>query len=340
MTVPVATTSRPLRALWLFVFGYAAIRGSLLLLAAAPPAPIALPAIADTAPPVPAMAALAQPLVIDAAKPAQHTSKAVARSPRSAPLLRTHPASAGIATLAPISEVVADPGETVALSRPRQDDSVAPAPPAPIHSSSAPSRFSASFWAIARGEGTAAIATGGSLGGSQMGVRAWYRVTPLLSLTGKLSTSLTGPERDASIGIAARHGPGGIIVERRFGIGRAARDRTVVTAFAGIDRLKLPLGARLDGFLQAGFADRDGFADGALRIDRALAERSGWRISAGIGAWGGIQPGARRLDVGPLVSARFPLADRALRLSLEWRQRVAGNARPGSGPAATLAFDY
>jgi hypothetical protein len=29
-----------------------------------------------------------------------------------------------------------------------------------------------------------------------------------------------------------------------------------------------------------------------------------------------------------------------LRVHFDWRQRLAGNARPGSGPAVTLAGDF
>ena len=61
------------------------------------------------------------------------------------------------------------------------------------------------------------------------------------------------------------------------------------------------------------------------------------RISAGLGVWGGMQPGVSRLDVGPRVSLK--VRDN-MRVHFDWRQRVAGNAQPGSGGAVTLAGDF
>jgi hypothetical protein len=53
--------------------------------------------------------------------------------------------------------------------------------------------------------------------------------------------------------------------------------------------------------------------------------------------WGGAQPGLYRIDAGPRVTMR--VRDN-LRVHLDWRQRLAGNAEPGSGPAITLAGDF
>ena len=57
------------------------------------------------------------------------------------------------------------------------------------------------------------------------------------------------------------------------------------------------------------------------------------QFSAGFGVWGGAQPGLYRVDAGPRVTMR--VRDN-VRVHLDWRQRLAGNARPGSGPALTL----
>ena len=78
---------------------------------------------------------------------------------------------------------------------------------------------------------------------------------------------------------------------------------------------------------------RDLFADGALTFTKPVFGR----YSAGFGIWGGIQPGLSRVDVGPRVSMRIR---NNMRVHLDWRQRVAGNAEPGSGPALTLAADF
>jgi len=47
--------------------------------------------------------------------------------------------------------------------------------------------------------------------------------------------------------------------------------------------------------------------------------------------------GGYRVDAGPRVSMRVR---GNMRVHLDWRQRVVGNAEPGSGPALTLAADF
>jgi hypothetical protein len=39
-------------------------------------------------------------------------------------------------------------------------------------------------------------------------------------------------------------------------------------------------------------------------------------------------------------SSGSPCASRNVKLHLDWREKLAGNARPGSGPALTLAGDF
>ncbi|HET6535129.1 MAG TPA: hypothetical protein VFG41_03010, partial [Sphingomicrobium sp.] len=60
-------------------------------------------------------------------------------------------------------------------------------------------------------------------------------------------------------------------------------------------------------------------------------------FSAGFGVWGGAQPGLYRVDAGPRISMRVR---KNIRVDFDWRQRLAGNAAPGSGPAITLAADF
>jgi hypothetical protein len=56
-----------------------------------------------------------------------------------------------------------------------------------------------------------------------------------------------------------------------------------------------------------------------------------------MGIWGGMQPSLARLDLGPRVTMKVR---NNVRVHFDWRQRVAGNAQPGSGPAVTLAGDF
>jgi hypothetical protein len=44
--------------------------------------------------------------------------------------------------------------------------------------------------------------------------------------------------------------------------------------------------------------------------------------------------------MGPHAELRLRLGTANASLSADWRFRVAGNARPGSGPALTLATDF
>lgn len=130
------------------------------------------------------------------------------------------------------------------------------------------------------------------------------------------------------------------LAERRFAIDSGGRNDWSLTAIAGVSDVALPLGIRLDGYAQAGAVGRDAFADGALRVERTILEDGPDRLSVGAGCWGSIQPGVARLDVGPQVVARINIAERPMRLSAEWRQRIAGNAAPGSGPVVTLGADF
>ena len=84
----------------------------------------------------------------------------------------------------------------------------------------------------------------------------------------------------------------------------------------------------LDGYAQAGVVgirERDFFADGGLAVSRPV-----WgRFSAGMGVWGGYQPGLYRVDAGP----RIPMRVRPnVSVHLDWRQRLAGAASPDPVP--------
>ncbi|WP_265569659.1 hypothetical protein [Sphingomicrobium nitratireducens] len=60
-------------------------------------------------------------------------------------------------------------------------------------------------------------------------------------------------------------------------------------------------------------------------------------VDGGFGVWGSAQPGLSRLDAGPRLS--MPLGKR-MRVHADYRFTLAGNARPGSGPAVTVAGDF
>ena len=106
----------------------------------------------------------------------------------------------------------------------------------------------------------------------------------------------------------------------------------------------LPLAARLEAYGQAGDVggrDATAFADGQLRVDRQVTRFRLAEVRAGMGAWAGAQKGASRVDVGPTMTLGVPAGKNgSMRLSMDWRFRVAGRATPASGPALTLSAGF
>lgn len=196
-----------------------------------------------------------------------------------------------------------------------------------------------SSWLLVR-DGSGSLTPAGTLGGTQVGVRAYFSLTPALAATARISTPLRATGTEASIGAALRQGPVTLLLERRIALERGGRNDFSAMLAAGIDRVRLPQRFHLDAYGQAGIVGGDGFADGAVRIERRIALHDKTEIALGAGLWGGAQPGVARLDVGPQIVIRTPLAGGNLRASGEWRQRIAGNAQPASGPALTLGMDF
>lgn len=208
----------------------------------------------------------------------------------------------------------------------------------------APRRWSGSAWLLVRRDGAApTLAPGGVLGGSQAGGRLLYRLNNDAARPLALATRVSAPLRargaEAALGLDWRpveHLPVHLLIERRLGLdgGRSA----FAAAIHGGASIDLPAGARLDTYAQAGavgLRSRDLFADGAVRIGMPLGP-----VEIGGGAWGAAQPGTARLDAGPHVSLPLSVTGANLRLSVDWRFRLAGGARPASGPALTIGADF
>ena len=176
-------------------------------------------------------------------------------------------------------------------------------------------------------------------------MRLFYQTgVPVLSLTARASTPVaTRRGREAALGIAMRGHGFGLIAEQRFALDRGGRTAPSMTAYGGVSDIALGHGIRFDGYVQAGavgVSNTAAFIDGAARIEHTLVERNHSRLSGGVALSGGAQPGVRRVDVGPQMVARVPVAGTPVRVSAEWRQRIAGNATPGSGPAVTVGVDF
>jgi hypothetical protein len=204
-------------------------------------------------------------------------------------------------------------------------------------------RMQFSAWALLRGTpGTGSLASGGTLGGSQGGARLTYAFDRRIAISLR-SSSPVGGSRGGEVAAGIRLTPFpaiplSITAERRQAIGSFSTGRSDFALFAEGGLYQRPLGWNLflDGYAQAGVVgarSRDLFADGGLTVGRPLFGR----FSAGLGVWGGYQPGLYRVDAGPRVSMRVRSN---VSVHLDWRQRLAGVAAPASGPALTLGADF
>ena len=218
---------------------------------------------------------------------------------------------------------------------------------APILSPSMPTpsgpHMTVSLWALAR----PGAATGGpvQLGGGQAGLRVRMPVTQngRAAVFARVATPLAGQGREAALGVEWRPFPAPVamVVERRVALD-SGRSGIGMGLIAGIDR-GLAGNLTIEAYGQAGAVARDGiepYADGAARILHPVATIGRSAIRLGIGGWGGAQREGARVDVGPSAVATVPVGQGTVRLSLDWRQRVGGNATPGSGPALTLGSDF
>ena len=207
-------------------------------------------------------------------------------------------------------------------------------------------RVQLTSWAMLRAQsagiaGTESLASGGSLGASQGGARLTYNFTRQVAATLRSTSAIgrRGGEVAAGVRIKPVAGiPLWIDAERRQQIGRFGGGRNAFALFfeGGVYGRPMPLHFLLDSYLQGGvvgFRSRDYFVDGGLTFTRPVYKQ----FSAGLGVWGGAQPGVYRVDVGPRVTMRVR---GNVKVHFDWRQRLAGNASPGSGPAITLAGDF
>lgn len=207
-------------------------------------------------------------------------------------------------------------------------------------------RWQLSAWALLRAQqsgvaGSRSLAPAGQLGASQAGTRLLYNVNRLLALSGRVSSEVGRRGGEVAAGVRVHpliSIPVWFTAERRQAIGRYGGGRNAFAFFAegGVYERPLPWRFMLDGYFEAGLVglkSRDLFFDGGLTATRPLFHN----FSGGIGVWGGAQPRLSRVDVGPRLTMRVR---KNVKVHLDWRQKVAGNARPGSGPALTLAGDF
>ena len=129
-----------------------------------------------------------------------------------------------------------------------------------------------------------------------------------------------------------------LTAERRQRIGRCGGGRSAFALFVegGVYNQPMPWRFSLDAYLP-GRRRRPRTATCSSTARFTLTRPVFGSFSAGFGVWGGAQPGVYRLDAGPRVTMQ--VRDN-IRVHLDWRQRLAGNAQPGSGPALTLGRGF
>ena len=194
-------------------------------------------------------------------------------------------------------------------------------------------------------------------GASQAGAVLQYRLAPASPRDPRLYTRayralVRWGESELALGASAR--PLGRVPLRLAGEVRytdgAFSDtfRPAAYVVSELAPVPLPYGARLEAYGQAGWVggpDPTGFADGQASVTGELRKVAGLtdnavRLSLGAAAWGGAQKDAQRIDIGPTLRLDMTVGDVPARLSIDWRERVGGDAAPDSGLAATLSTRF
>lgn len=326
---------RPLRFLALSLGGWVMIRVALLLPEVASlPASKIIPRVIDVLVPQVAAAVLgrSRPIMTVAMTPYDATPS---------PMVIVRRA---------IRQPIGGPAPPIAASvrealqeRPHVD--AIPSPVAPPLAARRAARLSGSAWLLARG-GPAGTVSGGQLGASQGGLRLVYALGDRrrLALVARVATPLEGKGREAAIGIEWQPTrlPIRLVAEQRFVLD-GGRGGPTLGVIAGYGPSDIAPGVRVEAYGQAGGIVRDGiegFVDASARLTHPLGKVAGAGVDIGVGAWGSAQRDASRFDIGPSIVATVPVAGKTLRLTLDWRERIAGGARPGSGPALSIGSDF
>ncbi len=219
-----------------------------------------------------------------------------------------------------------------------------------------PRRWSGDGWLLLRRGGMAGPSAGPSsptYGASQAGAVIRYRLDtesghrPALFVRATAALNRSR-ERDVAAGLVLRPVPSlpvAVSAEARISDSRAGtRTRPAAFTHTELAPIDLPGGWRAEAYGQAGLVGGKGgtaFADGQLRVDRPVARFGPAELRAGAGAWAGAQEGVSRVDVAPGVTLGLPVGSAAsARVALDWRFRIAGNARPETGPALTLSAGF
>jgi hypothetical protein len=202
-------------------------------------------------------------------------------------------------------------------------------------------------------------------GGSQAGAIARYypwanRNAPSLFL--RATRALSGPaQSEIALGALFRPVkaiPVQLAVEQRIALDSGGNNKPAAYIVSDIAPRALPGNIRANIYGQAGIVgikDSAYFFDLQMTLEKPVLQDGQREVILGAGLWSGGQGSVvnsadngadngiatvNRLDIGPRIAARLPVAGQATQIALDWRQRVAGNADPGSGPALTVSTRF
>lgn len=234
------------------------------------------------------------------------------------------------------------------------------ASPAVWSGASASDRWSVDAWGFWRQGSDAAPISQGRVpiyGASQVGAIAQFR--PDLGMPGDVRIFARGyralvnrGEAEISLGVSAR--PARSVPLRAYAEMRytdapfSTQWRPAAFIVTELPRQNLPGRIQLEAYGQAGWVGgkfATPFADGQMTLAREVASFAGSatapvRLSVGGGAWGGAQRDADRVDIGPHMRLEWQMGSVPARLSVDWRERISGDAAPESGLAATLSTSF
>jgi len=323
-------------------------------LPASGPAPVLLPPVlpAVTPPPAPALPDLPDPLRPRLVPFVPSPPPPPASPQASAPMQQRVVTAHNLLFLSGLSALPIPADLESLFAKPKP----ASAPYQPLTTflaSPAGGRWSADAWLLLRKDSATALAPAqGSYGSSQAGGMLRFGLAPSSPFRpvayARVSKALEGTrESELGLGLSARplpQVPLRVAAEVRVTqLAGETRARPAAFAVTELPPFALPLGLTGEAYAQAGYVGGDfksAFAEGQVRAERALATGGDARLSAGGGAWGGAQKGAARLDIGPSASLQLKLGETNSRVSMDWRFRVAGDARPASGPALTISAGF
>lgn len=210
-------------------------------------------------------------------------------------------------------------------------------------------------WLLLRGgrfKGTSGGQQAPSYGASQLGAVLTFRFVPrsprMPSAYLRVSDALIDRgESEAALGLSLRPLPripltahAELRATRRPG-GTELRPAALVSG--GFERDALPLRLGVRGYAAAGYVGGDfatAFIDAQAAVEAEVVRFDLGALRVGAGSWGGAQRGSARVDVGPTASLKMKVGDAPVRLSLDYRQRIAGDAAPASGAALTLSTGF